>query len=512
MPFKLASNDGKTVVLSQSQHAKIALCHTREYSLLNAVNLASLSYLVYNEYETVKEKLSRQSFRNRPTFNPLGTPDARPILLPYLGAKDHATEGIEPLAADSSLVSIINTQAFHFNDDEFNVLAFRGTQEVQDFIADGFAPKHYFLAGEVHKGFHDNFQAIKKQLVDLLAKPGNRKCKTIITGHSLGGALATLAAAYISSNYAADPCGQVMLYTYGSPRVGTVPWVDAFEGKFIHFRHRRVHDPITMLPPHHSSMQMPSLPVQILSGAMGGYGLVVGEAIFHPGESDFAFVHHGQGILLQEAGDKTWAARSDLKREFVVPDGVGWNSKEVLLAREFWMNVKGFSRGMGPHSIAGYFANLFRLLKQAIHAWEQDPRTIVEANRDLSGRQEESLAIWKRERENAAFAMRKPVAAASSTSSPDSRHSLSPENKAGFYDELVQHALSLKMQADGAVLTFSQPDAKARLLRLIAPIAPTPAFEKELRYQATVPVYPPPPPPVGVDVLRHLVVTECARG
>ncbi len=490
MAFKVSRNDGKTVVLTQSHHAKKALYFSNEYSLVNAVNLAALSKLVYSDFDIgVKDILSNLSFKYRKNFSTDSSPEVKPFLVPYLGKKSHATEGITDIKAEK-FISFIDTQAFHYNDDEYNVFVFRGTQELRDFAADGFAPKCFFLAGEVHQGFLDCFQAIKNQIVKIMNMPENNQCKTIITGHSLGGALATLTAAYISMNYASAPCGQVMLYTYGSPRVGVVKWVETFSDKFIHFRHRRVHDPITMLPPHHSSMKMPSLQVMLISGleggAVAGTALIIGETIFNSDDASDAFVHHGQGILLREGPKGVGVIKTNLTKEIVVTDGVGWNSKEALLAREFVKNITAFSQGITPHAMSGYFANLFHLLKEAIRAWERDPAPWLEMNKSISKQEAELIGIWKSERERDAVDFRVKPAVQSSTSTPQSRQPISQTEKSAYYDDIIKNAVHLKMQADTEIGIWSQPGAKDRMLRMIIPGELTPDIEKEMKYQETV--------------------------
>ncbi len=486
MVHRVKSNDGRTVVLTQSYQAKTALYFSKEYSLVNAVNLAALSLIVYEKFGDLKDTLESLSFKKRPNFSKVGEPLAMPFLVPYTGRKAYSTEGITEIKADESMFSIIDTQAFHYNDDEYNVFVFRGTQELKDFAADGFAPKHFFLGGDVHKGFHDNFQSVKNKINDILTKPENKKCKTIVTGHSLGGALATLTAAYASSKYMHDPCGQVMLYTYGSPRVGVVEWVDSFTDKFIHFRHRRVHDPISMLPPHHSSQKMPSLPVRLISGAIGGVALIVGEAIFRPGDASEAFIHHGQGILLREGEKGAWVIKTELKNEIVIPDGIGWNSKEALLAREFVKNITAFRHGITPHSMSGYFANLFHLLKEAIRAWEHDPKIWLEMNTSISKEETVFIETWKKERERDAVDFRTKPMVQNSTSTPESRQPISQLEKTAFYNDLISHGIHLKMQADNEIAIWNQPGAKGKLLRLIVPSDLTAAIEKEMRYQETV--------------------------
>jgi hypothetical protein len=154
MQVEVKNSDGKTVVLKQSYKAKIALHFSEKHCLVNALNLAVLSELSYGEYlETVK-RLAALNFRDRVNLSRKGKSAIFPFLLPYTGTKPYSSEGITEILAAPSSLSIINTQGFHYNDDEFNIFVFRGTLEKQDLAADGFAPKIEFLGpGHVHEGF-----------------------------------------------------------------------------------------------------------------------------------------------------------------------------------------------------------------------------------------------------------------------------------------------------------------------------------------------------------------------
>lgn len=59
------------------------------------------------------------------------------------------------------------------------------------------------------------------ELVQNLRK--DKKQKVIVTGHSLGGALATLAA-YDLELHASVPAHKLECYTFGAPRVGNYPF------------------------------------------------------------------------------------------------------------------------------------------------------------------------------------------------------------------------------------------------------------------------------------------------
>lgn len=89
-------------------------------------------------------------------------------------------------------------------------MAFRRTEgnDRKDLIADlRFIKVNLNGHGRADKGFIAALADDVKELVSLIPAGARR----LFTGHSLGGALATLAAALHSPDY---------LYTYGSPRVG----------------------------------------------------------------------------------------------------------------------------------------------------------------------------------------------------------------------------------------------------------------------------------------------------
>lgn len=98
-----------------------------------------------------------------------------------------------------------------------------------------------------HAGFYASWGEVASRTLAAVraAKAANPTYKVVATGHSLGGAVATLAAAYIrQAGIAAD------LYTYGSPRVGNVAFV-AFVTDQPGGEYRVTHtdDPVPRLPP-----------------------------------------------------------------------------------------------------------------------------------------------------------------------------------------------------------------------------------------------------------------------
>lgn len=77
------------------------------------------------------------------------------------------------------------------------------------------------------------------------ALQANPSYKLVVTGHSLGGAVATIAAASLRA--AGLPCD---LYTYGSPRVGNAAFAQFVTDQAgAEFRVTHTDDPVPRLPP-----------------------------------------------------------------------------------------------------------------------------------------------------------------------------------------------------------------------------------------------------------------------
>ncbi len=125
------------------------------------------------------------------------------------------------------------------------LLVTRGTVTEYDWLSNvnvGYQPGP--SGTPVHAGFNNIFQSFRKDLEAFFRgiNPTHVHC----VGHSLGGALATLAADHIRSRRIAG----VSLYTYGSPRVGLMPFSEQLSvdvGKNI-YRVFHTADPVSMVP------------------------------------------------------------------------------------------------------------------------------------------------------------------------------------------------------------------------------------------------------------------------
>ncbi|KFY88979.1 hypothetical protein V498_06567 [Pseudogymnoascus sp. VKM F-4517 (FW-2822)] len=160
-----------------------------------------------------------------------------------------AANAVSVLEFDSSILTDMQGFLSVSTDRQEIVLAFRGSSSIRNFIADlNFAYVDFGCSDcSAHAGFatawYEPRSAILAALKTTTAKYPSYKL--VITGHSLGGAVATLAAGDIrSQGYAAD------LFTYGSPRTGNgafASWVSAQPG--ITARVTHVNDPVPRLPP-----------------------------------------------------------------------------------------------------------------------------------------------------------------------------------------------------------------------------------------------------------------------
>ncbi len=128
------------------------------------------------------------------------------------------------------------------------VVIVRGTDTLADFVTDAhFGVQVSENGTAVHAGFNRTFASLRPALQEALDKQGAHRSGGVIhcTGHSLGGALAGLAADWIKSHYRRP----VYLYTFGAPRVGMFDFSSQTTARVDKF-HRCVHgaDPVPMVP------------------------------------------------------------------------------------------------------------------------------------------------------------------------------------------------------------------------------------------------------------------------
>ena len=126
-------------------------------------------------------------------------------------------------------------------------MAFRGTDELSDWLDNINVCSTKELSGEFHRGFWNSVEDIREPIFmrykDLQKQ---RKRPLFITGHSLGGAMATITASKLI--YENEPFTSV--YTFGQPRALTRETSKIFnmECKSRFFRFHNNNDIVTGVP------------------------------------------------------------------------------------------------------------------------------------------------------------------------------------------------------------------------------------------------------------------------
>ncbi len=199
----------------------------RGWSRNNALSLANCALLAYNDFPVIEEHL--------------------------LSSK----RGFSDVIPLQSKTSGVDTQAFVAVRNDAVVVAFRGTEPTNpvDYFTDfttarvAFEDKFRFSGwGNIWGGWADGVLAVLPELLEKLAKYDDEKHALWITGHSLGGALATVLAAVVA-NLSDHPIQGV--YTYGQPRVGDPDFCRRYTQALGDrtFRHVNDHDLVPHVPP-----------------------------------------------------------------------------------------------------------------------------------------------------------------------------------------------------------------------------------------------------------------------
>jgi len=150
--------------------------------------------------------------------------------------------------SECQFLSRDGTQGFVAADKSSILVAFRGTEAVaEDWLTDLDFPKVRGPRGLVHRGFLEAMETIWSELVETLRTFRTADQGLWLTGHSLGAALATLAAVRLEFETRFETSG---LYTFGSPRVGDARFRRFAESRLGRrtFRFANYRDLVTRVP------------------------------------------------------------------------------------------------------------------------------------------------------------------------------------------------------------------------------------------------------------------------
>lgn len=132
-------------------------------------------------------------------------------------------------------------------------LSFRGSSDLADWLADfDFIPATYRPVsgfGQVHAGFQDVYECVRDNIAASLPAATAGCDQILVTGHSLGAALAVLAAPDIALAMPPNTI-EPRLVTFGGPRVGLTDFASAFNAAIeCCFRVVNFLDIVPLVPP-----------------------------------------------------------------------------------------------------------------------------------------------------------------------------------------------------------------------------------------------------------------------
>jgi predicted lipase len=194
-----------------------------DYSKINAWWLAEFSRLVYRqEADEIKEAFTGPT--RQEILNQVGFEEVEFFNKAAKGKGDTQCAILKRVTANAP----------------FAVLVFRGTTNLVDWLTNIRAtPDQWPRGGMVHEGFKGALELVWADVKAVLEQPEYINCPLFYTGHSLGAALATLAASLKRPR---------ALYTFGSPLTGDSDFAESLSEVAV-YRVVNNRDKVTTVPP-----------------------------------------------------------------------------------------------------------------------------------------------------------------------------------------------------------------------------------------------------------------------
>ena len=237
-------------------------------------------------------------------------------------------------------IDIDDTQLFVASTADAIIVSFRGSESVSDWLGNLKVTSQERAMGSVHRGFSIAFDAVKLKLQSVVSSldPGTRQ--VVLTGHSLGGALATIAAADF-----VDLFPSLVAYTFGQPRLAKSDFQSSFDSKYQDrfFRFVNERDIVTRVPPGFSH-------VQKLSHLTNG-GELIHEALGHA--QDASDPEQLSDAEFEELKDRVITLKS-LARSFKTTDRAAEAAADLAM--------EGLFPSFSDHKLENYVAKIRRFV------------------------------------------------------------------------------------------------------------------------------------------------------
>lgn len=249
----------------------------------------------------------------------------------------------------------MDAEGFAASDAQTIIIGFRGTASLEDVKTDGkvllssyeeIMPK----PAAVHLGFKQSVEALRQKVLDYCDKHKAREKRIFVCGHSLGGAMATIMALALQKEYG----NRINLYTYGSPRVGNMPFIHhLLEHDIVHYRYVNHNDVVPHIPPQDPTL----LPAVLLK-----------RVPVHKSPHVY-FLHHGNFCHIMEHHGYEWA-QVRLRQE-AIRTAQGTLLTEDSATTGWRENIKLLRYGTS-HYMDEYLRNMEKALANRTVIWAKE--------------------------------------------------------------------------------------------------------------------------------------------
>jgi len=474
MTYVIASATRNKIVLAIQKEQFMFLKFDSRYSKVNAFNLGLLAKSAYLNEDEIRDFLFSKNKSGDRTYTFSGINNVSSV---FLNDSDEPVEKIEKTFGFEN-INETNTQFFYFKTEEYILFAFRGTKEIVDWGTNLNAEMIRFSEGEgmVHAGFYKAFLSVKTIVDEVVRTTTNLDKPILICGHSLGGALTNLVAAYFRKK----GHQKIMIYTFGCPLVGDTDFTYHFSKvlPIIAFRFVHNQDLIPMIPPPHSHLRINLLILALYDP------LFLIPATYDPFGKPFN--HLGKLVFIRRIDSEAFSVDVDRKTPAYIRVP---NTVPVNVDRPKWDSLINWTHAsINDHFMENYVSILGSDLKFSIRCFLGSKDTTIANTQKIMDYLEAELKILRASHADYEKKLMIPVggsayAADATSTGPTPADKLSPTEKLRMLDDVIEaKQMELGMHRSALAITRA-PGFSQSIQQEIVDIKMTPTLKKEFEYQ-----------------------------